>query len=88
MENKTLELAKAKDELIIDSDQESEERAYFHLKDSTHEFLLGLNDLLKCVKFAEDEGLVLNLTVEWWLAMDAEYHNLYGHDLIEIKDES
>lgn len=34
------------------------EPCIFELKDSVHTFNIGLLDILKCIKFAEDEGIV------------------------------
>ena len=34
------------------------EPCIFELKDSVHTFNIGLLDILKCIKFAEDEGMV------------------------------
>ena len=77
--NKKLPVAKAKDEITTDfnSKKENGESVYFHLQDSKHEFVMGLHEILKCLQFAEDEGLVPELPADWWLSMNAEYFDLY-----------
>ena len=67
-----------------DMDPGSEELAYFHLKDSVHEFTMGLSDILKCLKFAEEEGITPQLPCGWWCEMAAFYPGLL--DLVDIPD--
>lgn len=50
------------------------EHFYFHLKDSVHEFTIGLGEIIKCLKFAEDKGIVPKLPDDWWSAIDGELH--------------
>lgn len=38
----------------------------FHLRDSTHEFTVGLLDMLKCLKYAETNGYVPAIDNAWW----------------------
>ena len=49
------------------------ESLLFHLKDSTHEFTIGLIDVLKCIKFAEEEGSLPELPPEWWIDVKNHY---------------
>lgn len=45
---------------------ESEDTIFFHLQDISHEFTMGLGDILKCVQLAEKKGFVPPLPDEWW----------------------
>ena len=54
-----------------------EEKVFFHLQDSTHEFTMGLKSILQCLKFAEDENVIPKLPQDFWSAMYGEYHGLY-----------
>lgn len=38
----------------------------FVLKDKYHEFSLDLKTLLKCLKYAEEQGVVPELPTDWW----------------------
>lgn len=75
-EDKELPVAKTEG-LIVDDNPEKEEHFYFHLKDSVHEFTMGLGEIIRCLKFAENEGIVPNLPDDWWSAMYASYNGLY-----------
>ena len=59
----------------IESDQNPEtyEPVYFRMKDSVHEFSIGFSDVLKCVEFAEKEGLLPELPREWWGMVKRKY---------------
>ncbi len=52
---------------------EDEETVYFHLQDSSHEFKMGLKDILKCVKIAEEYGYVPSLPFGWWNSISNNY---------------
>ena len=45
----------------------------FHMKDSTHEFTIGLIDILRCVKFAENEGVIPEIESKWWNTVYKRY---------------
>lgn len=49
------------------------EPCIFELKDSVHTFNIGLLDILKCIKFAEDEGIVPKLPEEWWISISQQF---------------
>lgn len=53
------------------------EDTYFLLKDSVHEFTLGLSDILDCLKYAEAKGLVPPVPVPWWISLAGMYP---GHE--------
>lgn len=75
-EDKELPVAKTEG-FIADDNPEKEEHFYFHLKDSAHEFTMGLGEIIRCLKFAENEGIVPELPDDWWSAMYACYNGLY-----------
>ena len=47
----------------------------FVLKDKNHKFSIGLLDILKCLKFAEDEGAVPKISADWWLNVTGHFGN-------------
>ena len=49
------------------------EELVFSMRDKEHEFSLGLTTVLKCLRFAENEGSVPKIPVEWWLAIERSY---------------
>ena len=50
-----------------------EETVFFHLQDATHEFTMGLKDILKCVKIAEKKGMIPALPKMFWHTMASHY---------------
>ena len=56
-----------------DDKRESEETVFFLLQDSSHEFTMGLSDILKCVQLAEKEGFVPLLPKDWWSTVANSY---------------
>ncbi|EPC00571.1 hypothetical protein L861_06435 [Litchfieldella anticariensis FP35 = DSM 16096] len=53
-----------------------DEYMVFALKDQHHQFTLGLETVLQCMKFAEQEGVVPSLPEEWWLQVSSRYQNI------------
>ena len=49
---------------------------FFHLKAEEKEFVLGLSDVLECLKFAERKGIVPPIPGAWWLTMSEVYPEL------------
>lgn len=47
-------------------DENFSEELVFAMKDSTHEFSLGLTTVLGCLSIAEAEGYLPPLPKEWW----------------------
>lgn len=45
----------------------------FKLKDNEKEFMIGLQDILKCLRFAEEEGAVPPLSSDWWIDLQNQY---------------
>ncbi|MDO5399176.1 MAG: hypothetical protein Q4G33_14760 [bacterium] len=42
------------------------ESAVFLLRDKNHEFTIGVNDVLQCIRYAEERGAVPKLPDGWW----------------------
>ena len=49
----------------------------FAMQDRHHKFSIGLLDVLKCLKVAEDEGYVPPLPDNWWLQIDSNYRQSF-----------
>ena len=54
--------------------------AFFHLKDTAHEFTMSLRDVLKCIKQAEENGLVPKLPQNWWDSVSSHYNEFTTYD--------
>ncbi len=54
------------------------EEYLFYLKDGHHDFTIGLIDILRCLKFSEENGAVPQLPAEWWLSVDQHFGNWEG----------
>ena len=68
-------------------DPEEKDSIYFLLKDRSHEFTIGLSDVLECLKFAEVKGEVPELPEEWWYMLYGMYPQLSVHREIAKNDE-
>lgn len=55
----------------------------FHLKKGDVEFTIGLPDILRCLKFAEEEKEIPELPWEWW---DEMADQLYMEELRNLLD--
>ncbi len=55
---------------------DSDELLYFHLRSKETDFTMGLSDILACLKFAEKEGMVPELSEQWWDKMYGVYPEL------------
>ena len=53
-------------DVIKDWDIREDEKIYFLLRSEKNKFTIGLGDILECLRFAEKEGEVPKLPVEWW----------------------
>lgn len=45
----------------------------FSLRDNDHEFSIGLIDILRCLKFAEEQGAVPPISEKWWIDVVDRY---------------
>ena len=52
------------------------EEYLFHLKDTVHEFSIGLINILECLHFAEEQGAVPQLPPEWWIRVENKFPDL------------
>jgi len=52
------------------------EEYLFHLKDTVHDFSIGLIDILECLHFAEEQGAIPPLPTDWWLTIESNYPEL------------
>lgn len=41
----------------------------FRLRDNYHEFTLGLDTILQCLHFAEEQGAIPPIPDDWWYEM-------------------
>ena len=74
MEQKTMpNQAELQEEVVLG---DRDELLLFHLKAEEKEFVLGLSDVLECLKFAERKGIVPPIPGAWWLAMSEVYPEL------------
>lgn len=55
-------------------DDNIEEVLLFHLRDSNHEFMIGLFDILECIEFAENSGFLPKIPLQWWLDVKTQYN--------------
>ena len=69
-----------------DDDPEKDDTVYFLLQDSTHQFTIGLSDILACLKFAEEEGEVPKLPGDWWSTLSMIYPKL--EIPVEVPDDA
>ena len=51
----------------------NDETVFFHLRDSVHEFTIGLKDILRCLEFAENQGAVPRISRKWWDLKACDY---------------
>ena len=56
---------KIKSEDVTNND-EIYDNLIFAMKDKTHNFTIGLDTIIECLKIAEDEGCVPKLPERWW----------------------
>ena len=71
---------------ITDFSPAREEMYFFHLRDSEHEFVMGLKEILQCVRFAEDEGIIPKAPDEWWTFLYGTYDVHYENQSPNFKE--
>jgi hypothetical protein len=52
------------------------ENMIFALQDNYHQFSMGIEDILMCLRIAEDNGAVPKLQNDWWADIMARYNGL------------
>jgi len=53
-------------EALIEPCVNCNEVIHFVMQDNYHKFSIGLKVILDCLKFAEEQGEIPKLPVEWW----------------------
>lgn len=59
------------------------DQVYFKMAKEETEFLIGLKDILYCIRFAEKQGELPELGIDWWHRAAL----LYGKDIYMIECE-
>ena len=70
------ETAILRDEVERIMDPDAEDVLWFSLKKGDMDFKIGLSDILRCLKFAEDQGEVPELPRMWWTRLSGVYPKL------------
>lgn len=52
---------------------ECRESYLFSLRNKDHEFSIGLTDVLRCLRFAEEQGAVPPISGQWWIDVIDHY---------------
>ena len=61
-------------------------RRFFLLRSEKNKFTIGLGDILECLRFAEKEGEVPKLPVEWWGKIWSMYPQI--QELAEVPEDN
>ena len=73
-------------DVIKDWDIREDEKIYFLLRSEKNKFTIGLGDILECLRFAEKEGEVPKLPVEWWGKIWSMYPQI--QELAEVPEDN
>ncbi|GHV09419.1 hypothetical protein FACS1894217_13700 [Clostridia bacterium] len=49
----------------------------FAMRDKEHEFSLGLLTVLDCLKLAEKEGAIPELSSDWWFSVEEHFQKSF-----------
>ena len=60
-------------EALVEPCVNCSETIYFALQDNERTFSIGLQTVLQCLRFAEEQGEVPKLPQEWWHAIIHKY---------------
>lgn len=83
MENKKIDIVRTTGDVEIRApsiDAETNESVWFHMEDSTHKFKMGLGDILSAIRFAEEQGIVPELSNDWWFRVSVLYPQIFESD--------
>lgn len=72
-DNQLPETAVLQEEVVEEYDLEARDHLWFGLKIGENECKIGLSDILRCLKFAEEQGEVPKIPSEWWSHMAGVY---------------
>lgn len=70
------EIAKMTGEVDVEYPDFEQEHMWFLLRDLTHDFRIGLTDVLSAVNFAEECGYLPELPEEWWSSVKSRYPDM------------
>lgn len=72
-------------EVLLQFQDDKDDFLYFRLKEKDHEFMMRLSDILECLKFAQEEGYIPEISQKWW----AEISEFYPHleFLIDVPED-
>ena len=81
MSKKDINEAKLSENAAIDHTdcEECMEDFLFKMRDTKHEFFIGLSTILRCLRIAEDECLVPKINDEWWIAVINRYGSSFEY---------
>lgn len=81
MTEKNINEAKLSENAAIDHTdcEECMEDFLFKMKDTKHEFFIGLSTILQCLRVAEDACLVPQINDEWWIAVMNRYNSDFDY---------
>lgn len=74
--NEIPETAEFEDEVERILEPDAEDILWFSLKKGDIPFKIGLSDVLMCLKFAEQQGEVPELSRLWWIQVSTMYPKL------------
>lgn len=77
---KNADTARMTGEVDVEYSDYDDESIWFLLRDSVHDFRIGLTDVLSAVNFAEECGYVPALPKEWWSALSSHYPKAFRTD--------
>lgn len=70
-------------DVVKDWDSREDEKIYFLLRSEENKFVIGLSDILECLRFAEKEGEVPKLPAEWWRKIWSMYPRNYIGEYVD-----
>lgn len=73
-------------DVVKDWDSREDEKIYFLLRSEENKFVIGLSDILECLRFAEKEGEVPKLPAEWWGEIWSMYSQI--RELAEVPEDN
>lgn len=89
MKDKRIDIARTTGDVemrVPSKNAETNESVWFYMEDSTHEFKMGLGDILSAIRFAEEQGIVPELPNGWWFRVSVLYpQNFESDDEGEIR---
>lgn len=75
-------------EVQIDYPKNSKDSVWFFLRDTMHDFKIGLSDIISALKFSEENGYVPALPEPWWNEMRKIYPEIFEDDDVSGRVQS